>query len=268
MKSDSLVVGIIAEGLTDIVVIRSIIHSLISDIDYEREVIFRLIQPPMTKSFEQEQDSTGTGWSGVYRQIELIRKLGDFQIITNPLLSASQLDVLIVHLDGDVSREKYADGRLPHVKLNNLPCKPISCPLGERQQSKPCIKACSVPQQKSTQLQQVLLDWMGLTTRRQEIVLCTPFDATDAWILAAFFPTHRLVQKKKLECHQKPANILEHEYRVHKTAKYYLNKVECQLKDLWNTVRKTAQKPSGFQRNFSQVLLLSKNRSKLYIESL
>jgi len=257
--SDSLAIGIIAEGPTDHIVIKEAIQNLTKG---KGDITFYPIQPELTESFAQIEGQTGTGWSGVYRQIEFIREYGDFQVATNLILSS--LDVLVVHLDGDVSRETYERGHLSGVSPTpKVPlCEPIPCPLGQQQQSKPCVKACSVPRQKVAQLQGVLLGWMGLTktTKPKEIVLCTPFDATDAWVLAALFPTHRLVQKKKMECHQNPVNILEHVCHIDKSVKDYQNKVENQLRNVWNIAQKNCPEAERFSEEFLESIAFIKKR--------
>jgi len=243
--SSSLSVGIIAEGPTDHIVIRDIIQNLMGD---KREVIFHQIQPEVSNTLALLQGSTGEGWAGVYRQIAFIRKYGDFQIMMNPLLALYPLDILIIHLDGDVSRETYENGHLSYVMDKNLPCKEIPCPL-KQQHATPCVVQCSVPQQKVDQLQNVLYDWMGLSGKTKGIILCTPFDAIEAWVLAAFHPNDKLVQKKKLECQIKPANILGSVYHI-KSMQDYKDKVQNRLKDSWHVARKHCVTAERFSTDF------------------
>ena len=244
--SNPLSVGIIAEGPTDHIMIHEIIQNLMRG---KRDVIFHSIQPEMSAAFAQIQGPTGTGWSGVFRRIELILQWGPFQI-TNFLLSSLDLDVLIVHLDGDVSRESYEEGHLAHITLNNLPCNQICCPLGKEQWTKPCDKNCIAPRQRIDQLRHVLLGWMHLNERVNDIVLCTPQDASDTWVLAALFPDNKFVQQKKLECQQSPANILSSTYHINKNVRDYRNKVQGKLNEKWDNARKNISEAERFSKEF------------------
>ena len=239
--SNSISIGVIAEGPTDYIIIREALHHLVR----ERDFTLFPIQPEISETFEQIQGPTGTGWSGVYRQIALIGNFGPFLLSVNPLLS--RYDMLIIHLDADVARETYDRGHLSFVDKDDLPCPPIPCPSSKQKNMKTCIRKCIVPRQRLDTLRNVIMGWMNLNanTLPHNIVLCTPADRSDAWVVAAFPRDNKNNRYRNLECVRSPENLLKR-FGIKKNIRDYKERVECVLRECWPNVRKVCAEAERF----------------------
>ena len=85
-------VGIIAEGPTDISLIKGIVRCAFPD----GRFVFRTISPT-EEELKSGRKEEGFGWGGVYKVCQGLR-MG--------------LDFLIVHVDGDVAYSSYRDANL------------------------------------------------------------------------------------------------------------------------------------------------------------
>ncbi|MDR2754236.1 MAG: hypothetical protein LBC20_00885 [Planctomycetaceae bacterium] len=251
--SETLEIGIIAEGPTDILVIKEIVENLISD---QYEFICTSIQPKCSAAFEQLNTELGTGWSGVCRCLLEMKKQSNGKFDQH--IGIQRLNMLIIHLDVDVTRQSYADGHLQNID-NNLPCPSISCPLPPKRK-KLCPSNCDIPRQRADTIRQVVLNWLNNCTP-QHLVFCTPSDAMDAWVFAAFFPDDICVQQNKLECVEKPERLLtskSKQNRIKKTVADYRKKVVGSFGDLWSNARKNCSEAERFSQEFMQVLNIVK----------
>jgi hypothetical protein len=109
------VIGIVSEGPTDQMAIRTVIDRLTGE-----KNIYRYIQP--------EQDARGefgNGWKGVYRWCENNAEL--IPALFSQIMP--RFDALIIHMDGDVSRKE----KEVHCKCGSTECdhkdktSPLDC---------------------------------------------------------------------------------------------------------------------------------------------
>jgi hypothetical protein len=158
--SEPLRVALVCEGPTDKIVLAAILPGLL-----RRPVVVTMVQP-----MEEELGGGGAlgfGWRGVRRWCQEVRA-GRLSTLEDWL---SQTDLLIIHLDGDVARE-------PDVA---------------------CARPCPPAEDTADALRAVLLNDLGLSAPPPGLLITTPMDATEAWLL----PILRDVQTS--ECAADPA---------------------------------------------------------------
>jgi len=154
-------VGIIAEGPTDIELIREILRISFP----KHSFVFAPLFPSPEELSMQKAKAGGFGWGGVYRACRELRDLLKFSSV------AGKFDFLIIHVDGDVAYHSYEDAGI-HDVPNDLPC-------GDRGDE--VASVCE-------RLDHVLLTWIGEIDAMPRIVFCTPHMATETWAGALVFP--------------------------------------------------------------------------------
>ena len=187
--SETLQVGLAAEGITDYHVIESIIESVLG----ERSFDLKLLQPEDSVAFmgSGAAGALGGGWRGVYKWC--LQASSDFERISEgPALV--NLDLLIIHLDADVAKEDPA----------NNPIAPIPALRGKL----PCAQPCPSARATTDALRAVILSWLGETSTPAQIVLCTPSMNTEAWVMQLLCPNDSAVRSATWECFEKPERRL------------------------------------------------------------
>ncbi|MBF0452746.1 MAG: hypothetical protein HQK75_18730 [Candidatus Magnetomorum sp.] len=112
-------IGIVVEGPTDRIIIESALNHIFQDQSYT------MIQLQPEQSFNHGGfGATGSGWGGVYRWCRQVVDMG-FDISENP--SLKRFDIIIIHLDADVSEKKYSDANIFDPINDDLPCV-LPCP--------------------------------------------------------------------------------------------------------------------------------------------
>ena len=153
-------VGIIAEGVTDVYVIRAILNQCFSEHRFSL-----ILLSPSEEELTLQKKEGGFGWGGVYRTC---RELKERLVFAS---SVGGFDFLIVHLDGDVAEYRYEDAGIHDVE-NDLPCAVIGDTV-----SSICEK-----------LERVLFRWVSDVKDAPPIVFCIPYIATETWAGALVFP--------------------------------------------------------------------------------
>lgn len=183
--SSTIRIALVAEGITDHVVIKASIESMLGGRSFD----LKLLQPEGSVAFTGGGDAgaLGGGWRGVYKwcqqSVDRRRKVGeDFLFHT--------YDLLILHLDADVAGEDPANDKYD--------------PLPELEGSLPCEQPCPPASDTTGKLRLQMLSWMQLNCPTKQIVLCTPSKSTEAWVMAACFPHDREMKSKGWECHPEP----------------------------------------------------------------
>jgi hypothetical protein len=174
--SEPLRVALVGEGPTERVVIEAALASILR----ERPFILKQLQPEESLPF----GAIGTGWVGVYRWCRQAVARSGTSLRQDILYRAD--DLLLLHLDGDVADECYADGGIVEA-IQDLPC---SAP-------------CPPPAASTNPLRAVLLRWVGEPEVPPSTVLCTPSKSTEAWVVAALFPEDLAVERG-IECWANP----------------------------------------------------------------
>src|SRR6478735_7995827 len=167
--SSTVRVAVVAEGVTDLVVLEAAIGSMLNG----RTFISTLLQPEGSVAFTARGDAgpLGGGWKGVYKWCRQSALLGG-RLSGDPIFI--NYDLLVLHLDADVAGEDPA----------NHPINPIPELAGQL----PCEQACPPPSASTDPLRLAMLSWVGEAHTPPRTVLCTPSKSTDAWVMAACFP--------------------------------------------------------------------------------
>jgi hypothetical protein len=178
--SDPLRIGLVAEGITDKLVIQAAIESLLG----ERRFILRLLQPEESLPLELSAPtlSQGKGWGGVYLWCEGVRQRNGGRLDGDLLFSG--YDILIMHLDADVAGKNYSD-----------------CEIEDSTGDLPFKEECPPASATTDRLRSVILRWLGETSIPAKTVLCTPSKSCETWVIAALFPDDPVMIRKGWECH-------------------------------------------------------------------
>ena len=187
--SDTVNIALVAEGVTDFVVINSAIEAMLAGQSFD----LKLLQPEGSVAFAGGGDAGqfGGGWKGVYRWcLQAVERAGG-QLRDDPLFD--NYDLLLLHLDADVAGEDPANSAAPIEALRGV---------------LPCQQPCPPSNASTDPLRQILLSWVGETQTPPRTVLCTPSKSTEAWVMAIFFPQDREMTRKGWECHPDPESRL------------------------------------------------------------
>ena len=165
-----LQIALIAEGPTDYPIIKAALNAFMP-----RPFILNLLQPEPMRS-EPSQPDMGSGWGGVLKWCNAYCELHDGLLDEHPLLEL--YDMLIIHLDVDVSTKRYSDYGPQIADLSTqkswggLPCAQPTPPVSNT------ILA----------LTQVLESWLLPMTRGSRTVLCLPAQSSGTWLAVATVP--------------------------------------------------------------------------------
>jgi hypothetical protein len=129
-------------------------------------------------------NETGTGWKGVQRWCKETWKVNgsSLEIIFDEG-SETHLDLLIIHLDGDIIFENdLQDGLENPVEGIPFPCPPAS--------------------QNVQAIQLIVINWLNLNALPERVILAIPSQDTENWTFAASYPADELCQNASYECIQ------------------------------------------------------------------
>jgi hypothetical protein len=183
-------VALVAEGITDFVVLRAGIDSMLGGRSFD----LKLLQPEGSVAFTGAGNAgaLGGGWKGVYRWCLQAALRGGGALSGDPLFIG--YDLLILHLDADVAKED--------------PANDVVDPLPKLAGLLPCEQTCPPAAATTKALRKLILSWVGEAQTPPRTVLCTPSKSTESWVMAAFFPKDREMTRKGWECHPNPASRL------------------------------------------------------------
>lgn len=171
------VIGIISEGPTDQMVLKTAINTITGENN-----TYRMIQPE-----QNMQGEFGNGWKGVYRWCE--KNAGLIPALFTDI--SPGMDLLIIQMDGDVARKE----KEVHCFCDNALCEitgqqsPLECELLKRSQCPielPCIEHENAPDGYRQCLDTLIHRLLKERTENNRIIITIPCDSTDAWIVAAF----------------------------------------------------------------------------------
>jgi hypothetical protein len=231
--SDVLRIAVVAEGITDYLVLTAAIESMLQG----RAFDLKLLQPEESVAFTEggNAGALGGGWRGVYKWcLQVAERNGRLQ---GDILFL-QYDMLLIHLDADVASEDPA----------NYPNHPIPNLAGVL----PCDQACPPASNTTNALRSVLLSWLNEQQTPTQTILCTPSKSTESWVMAAFFPSDAQMRRLGLECHPKPADRLAQQkkkFRFSKSASDYEARIP-HLTNSWPAIVKTRNEASRFHNDF------------------
>jgi hypothetical protein len=232
--SDPLRVAVVAEGLTDIVVLKAAIGALLEN----REFVATVLRPELSQGL----DPSG-GWTAVYSWCRQMVKQAGGPAPGNSLFDAH--DLLVLHVDADVAGMRYADNSNIQDPPNDLPCE---CP-------------CPPPSATTDALRRVILRWLDQRDVPFRTVLCTPSKSTETWVLAALFPDDGAAAAVELECRPDAAAVLQRmplDQRLIRSGHKQINKYrerEGELRSAWPMVRAKCSEAERFSRDFSAAVV-------------
>ena len=243
--SDPLRIALVAEGVTDFV----ILHAAITAILGERSFVLSMLQPEASVAFSGGGDAgaLGGGWRGVYRWCRQAAERSGGAVRNDPLFIA--YDLLLVQLDADVaSAVPTTDATPDPVLVATLPCEYPCTP--------PCVQPCPLATATTNALRQALLTWLGEYTTPPNVVLCTPSKSADAWMIAVHFPNDREMRQRGWECHADPASRLAQQPKKQRFSKSQAH-YERHAKELtaqWPNLIARMSEAARFDAEFRQVI--------------
>jgi len=160
--SDALKIALVAEGPTDLEVIQAALKAVLPN-----PFIMTLLQPEAT------QPQMGGGWGGVLKWCDAAQQRHHGSLDTDPTLSG--FDLLIIHVDVDVSTSKYND------------CGPAVTQLAQQNNwgTLPCSRPCPPVADTVDALMSVIQSWLGGATPGDRTLFCLPAQSSDTWLAAA-----------------------------------------------------------------------------------
>ncbi|MXY06292.1 MAG: hypothetical protein F4171_02115 [Gammaproteobacteria bacterium] len=181
--SEHIKVAVAVEGPTDAVVIEAIIDAVLEGSDFEMQVL----QPETSTVFGPAVGSErGLGWPGVFRWCRQAFMEGGGHASSSTAFAKH--DVVMVHVDADVAGKTYSSAHILDPPRNDLPCE----------------RRCPPASATTSELRDVVLNWLGEKNCPQKLVLCMPSKTMDAWVVAALWPDNRVVARGNWECHDDP----------------------------------------------------------------
>lgn len=238
--SNPLRIGLVAEGVTDFVILHSALESIFQGSGYTFDL--KLLQPEESIAFSGAGKAGvfGGGWLGVYKWCLQSVEIGGGSLSGDPLFE--NIDFVILHLDADVADEDPSKNpHNPFIELNEmLPC------------SKPCPPASNT----TKELRSLLLRWVGEVSVPDKVVLCTPSKSTEAWVMAALFPNDSQMKKKGFECFPKPEDRFaqqKNDARIKKNRSDY-EKISRRFTEAWPKLILQLSEANRFDSDLKKVL--------------
>ncbi|MGC5328987.1 hypothetical protein [Brevibacillus sp. SYSU BS000544] len=165
----NLTFGIVSEGPTDFEMLSQLIQNILPG-DHR----FLPLQPDLSET--EGFGAHGAGWKGV---LSWCSSFDELNVLT--YMSNVGIDVLIIHLDSDVSRE-------PEIN---------------------CAKSCPDADLTVIELEKKLSQLLNINQIPNNLIFCIPSDNTEAWILSAIDgENHHNPPFKYIECTHKPEYII------------------------------------------------------------
>lgn len=236
-----MTIGVVSEGTTDYLVI---------------EQIVLMLDPDCTCYYIHPDVSTaayGNGWQGVWQWCLESKKIIAEQ---NKILS-HKIDLYIIHLDGDTTREKQLHCDSPLTCTKNPIDSPARChsfgsycPLVI-----PNAFTQSAVAEKVDFLKNKISNWMGADIPSR-VLCCLPFDSPESWIVAAFdgdsFGNPELIENPAETVIGKSATYHGHKIKksnkkFKKTRSFYNEFLIPQLCDQWSKVKRLCTTAQLFQ---------------------
>lgn len=238
-------IGFVCEGPTDILMFRAIIDYLYPEADID----YRYIQPEETLI-----SRLFNGWKGVLRWCHENGSLIDSYLSDlDP-----KIDALIIHLDGDVSRDEkeshcYCDSVVCPHKGDTIPplCKEYdTCPI-----VLPCDNHVLPPDGYVEHLRGVIASLLP-SEHKIPVIIVIPCDSTDTWIVAALddMDNYELISKPWDTVIVRNKNY--HGVRIRKPKKsqlLYSSLINIMLPN-WEKVTANCQQAMRFKEDIARLL--------------
>jgi len=238
MASELLRIGVVAEGTTDLIMLKAAINAIMERHCADQDYKIDALQPEVDANMNQ---LSGGGWANVYKWCR-----DHVEMVGGPirnLVSLANYSALIIQLDADVADKTFSSAHIAApINANSLPC------------AQPCPPPCAT----TDALRNVLLAWMDEVSAPSNLVLCTPSKALESWIIIAL-PDKTTAMKRiipQIECLQHPDTLLSSMpagNRLisggHKRTERYKSRSD-DFADNWPQVVQHATEAQRFQRDF------------------
>jgi len=245
MISNKLSVGIVSEGPTDQIVLKSILEeiSISNHIDFE-------IHPIHPKYDAISNTWDRGGWGLVYNWCkETLKIYGSL----DSFIKNTQIDILVLQIDADIMYKSYSSCKSITPVQTDYPL-PITtpCPAPNGTCTIPCHAIMAIPE--------LLKSWLLSKQLPNNVVLCTPSKSMDAWVVAAM-PICIFNKRNKdestfnkilanLECFNNPETCYEFSDRIGKSPRSYYQYKQT----IFNNVKIMLQKCVMAQTFYSSFL--------------
>jgi hypothetical protein len=220
-------IALVAEGPTDYEIIHAALRAILP-----RPFVMTRLQP------EETRPEMGSGWCGVRKWCHETRLRCDTMHGTDHTLNG--FDVLIIHLDIDVSCMSYAD------------CSPEVESMAENYGwgQLPCDQACPPVSATRDQIEVVLTSWLGQHSPTYRTLYCLPAQSSGTWLAAAILDSkHALLQR--IEC---DTNVEVRLAQLPKSERIKKNVIEYRkrapiITSRWDRVKSFCIQAEHFERN-------------------
>ncbi|MEI7087744.1 hypothetical protein WCU61_16860 [Pectobacterium versatile] len=229
-STPDLRIALIAEGSTDYPIIHAALRAFMPR-------PFILTWLPL----ESKLTPIGEGWGGVLKMCEELKALHSGSLDDHPLLA--YYDMLIIHVDVDVSTKQYSDyghtiATLARTKnWGHLPCAHQCPPVTSTVQS----------------LSSVLDSWLLPMVRGSHTVYCLPAQSSGTWLAVATIPATQPIIQNSVECNTAVESMLagggggvKKKYKIKKNTLAY-NKSAPQLTNNWDYVKGICTQAQKFE---------------------
>lgn len=224
-------IALIAEGPTDRFIIEAALKAILP-----RPFILTQLQPEAT------QPKMGSGWGGVLKWCYTASERFAGPVTSDPTLS--DFDIVIIHLDVDVTGFSYDDCGVNVAQMavdsgwQNLPIHCV-CPPAED-----CANAL-IP---------VIESWLGAASLG-ETVLCLPAQSSGTWLAAAYLPAGHELLANEPECDRIEAQLerLPKQLKVKKSQQEYRSKAPT-ITTQWNKVKQVCHQALRFEQSVTALI--------------
>lgn len=228
-------IALVAEGPTDYVILEAALKAFLG-----RDFVLTQLQPEATKP------EMGSGWGGVLKWCNQVSKRHAGSVGQEPTLVG--YDLLIIHLDVDVSTFQYGDCGAEVDQLAN------SLNWGVL----PCVQPCPPVGDTCNALSTVVQSWLGQASIGEGSVLCFPAQSSGTWLAAANLDSgHALLINAECNINvESGLSQLPKKYKIKKTKRDYLLKAST-LTANWSQVKSICSQAQVFEHEVLNAIALN-----------
>lgn len=230
--SEPLKIGLVAEGPTDYEVIQAALKAVLPD-----PFIITLLQPEAT------QPQLGGGWGGVLKWCHAAQQRHTGSLDTDPTLSG--FDLLIIHVDVDVSSFQYDDCGESALKLAQV----------NHWEMLPCSQPCPPIIDTVDALLNVIKSWLGPVNPGDRTLFCLPAQSSGTWLAAAVLSSNNSLLVDA-ECNtrlEKQLAQLPKKQRIKKSKRMYQVKAP-KITENWEQVKRVCSQAADFEQVISKAV--------------
>ncbi|MFO8039985.1 MAG: hypothetical protein R6U67_11110 [Sodalinema sp.] len=223
--SEPLKIGLVAEGPTDYEVIQAALKAVLPD-----PFIMTSIQPEATRP------QLGSGWCGVLKWCHTAQQRHTGSLDTDPTLSG--FDLLIIHVDVDVSSFRYDDCGESALKAQD-----------NNWETLPCSQPCPPILDTVDALLNVIKSWLGPVTPGDRTLFCLPAQSSGTWLAAAVLSSNdsRLTNAECNPRVEKKLEQLPKKQRIRKNKRSYRVNAP-KITENWEQVKRVCSQAADFEQ--------------------